>query len=188
MSGDDTRAEGCVTKVNGGQSGDAATEEERRAKLRSGSGDGQVSAGGSKDSDPGPVVGSLVACKPSGAMATFFGKMQEVTRHEVPTDKPDQSVGKVDPTDDSGKPEAEGVLASIPKGVCKDFLNKVCKRGYKCKYNHPGATRTAPKLRPACLNFLNRKCKLTLSHCKFRHISEAEHEKEKAERAQRGDH
>ena len=139
--------------------------------------------GGSKDDNPGP----LVACEPPSRMGTFFGK--EVTRREVPTDKPDQSVGKVDPTDDSGKPEAEGVLASIPKGVCRDFLNGLCKRGYKCKYNHPGARRTAPNLRPACLNFLNGKCKLTLWQCKFRHISEAEHKKEKAaDRAQRGNH
>ena len=119
-------------------------------------------------------------------MITLFGK---VTHREKPTDKTDQSVGKEDPTDDSGKPIAEGEQASLPKGVCKDFLNKVCKRGFRCKYAHPGAKRSAPNLRPACLNFLNGKCKLGLWQYKFRHISEAEHEKEKAaDRAQSGSH
>merc|ERR1712030_111607 len=97
------------------------------------------------------------------------------TQREKPTDKVDQSVGKKDPTDDSGKPIAEGEQAIFPKGVCKDFLNKVCKRGARCKYSHAGAKKSASRLRPACLNFLNGKCKLGIWQCKFRHISKAEH-------------
>merc|ERR1712030_299387 len=120
-------------------------------------------------------------------MGTFFGK--DVTRREVPTDRPNKSVGKVEPPDNPGKPEEEAVLARIPKGVCKNFLWGLCRRGNECKFTHPGARKAAPNLRPACLNFLNGKCKLNLWQCKYRHISEAEHEKEKAaDRAQGWNH
>merc|ERR1712105_215354 len=96
------------------------------------------------------------------------------------TDRAGQSMEMEGPTDDSGKPIAEGKQMSFPKGVCKDFLNKVCKRGVRCKYSHAGAKKSASRLRPACLNFLNGKCKLSIWQCKFRHISEAEHERENA--------
>ena len=123
-------------------------------------------------------------------MGTFFGKV--VDHREAPTDKLDQCVGNVDPADDSEKPKEETARAGIPKGMCRDFLNGLCKRGARCRFDHPDARRTASSLRPACLNFLNGKCKLTLWQCKFRHISEAEHEKEKAAkaayRAQHGNH
>ena len=95
---------------------------------------------------------------------------------------------KEGPTDDSGKTTAEGKLGSFPKGVCKDFLNKVCKRGARCKFSHAGARKSASRLQPACLDFLNGRCKKS-SECKYRHISEAEHEAEKAASdAQSGNH
>merc|ERR1712237_23748 len=92
---DNTLADGCGTKVIGGQS----SEEERRAKLRSGASNGQVSASGCEDNYPGPVAGPLAACEQPNRLITLFGK---ATYREKSTDKTDQSVGKEDSTDDSG--------------------------------------------------------------------------------------
>jgi len=179
---DNTIAEGCGTKVIGGQS----SEEERRAKLRSGASNGQVSASGCEDNYPGPVAGPLAACEQPNRLITLFGK---ATQREKPTDRSGQSKEVEGPTDDSGKPIAEGKQTSFPKGVCKDFLNKVCKRGINCKFSHVGARKSASRLRPVYKNFLNGKCKLSIWQCKFRHISEAENEREKAaDRVQSGSH
>ena len=45
-------------------------------------------------------------------------------------------------------------------GVCranasKDYLRGACKRGQDCWFDHPGATKERPNLRPVCKNYLN---------------------------------
>merc|ERR1712105_322868 len=111
---------------------------------------GQVSASGCEDNNcSGAVTESLAACEQPNRLITFFGT---ATQREKPTDRSGQSKEVEGPTDNSGKPMAA-------KGVCKDFLNKVCKRGDNCKFSHVGAKKSASRLRAVCKNFLNGKCK-----------------------------
>ena len=66
--------------------------------------------------------------------------------------------------------------------TCKDYLRGVCKRGQDCWFDHPGATKERPNLRPVCKNYLNGRCVKSETPCKYRHVTQAEYDLEKEEK------
>ncbi len=65
---------------------------------------------------------------------------------------------------------------------CKDYLRGVCKRGQDCWFDHPGATKERPNLRPVCKNYLNGRCVKSETPCKYRHVTQVEYDLEKEEK------
>ena len=53
------------------------------------------------------------------------------------------------------KKRGGGVSKAI---ICKDYFRGACKRGPDCWFDHPGATKEYPNLRPVCKNYLNDRC------------------------------
>ena len=66
--------------------------------------------------------------------------------------------------------------------TCKDYLRGVCKWGQDCWFDHPGATKERPNLRPVCKNYLNGRCVKSETPCKYRHVTQAEYDLEKEEK------
>ena len=65
--------------------------------------------------------------------------------------------------------------------LCSDYMRGFCWRGDKCRFDHQGASPDSPNHRPVCKDFLNKRCTKSRYACKYRHVSQEEYDKEKAE-------
>ena len=144
-------------------------EEESGEQLDDAASEAEMESHYGRGSVPGTAA-KLNSCTCPAVRCTFMAK-------QVIRDVPDKPEEEAKPADNANKCKGKIGCDGQKSYPCKLFMKGCCARGEQCQFDHSGD----PKTTPACRDFLNGKCKTSRYDCKYRHISNEENDKEKAE-------